>query len=716
MAEKRTVQEVLDDLERLVRKRGYFYSLGFLICSDLFVDPRKSHEIDWHSKISFQEFSLLFGLLVRRELCLNQLPDEIEFESHCADTYGLLRELHDAYNISYSNALAQELRKPESQVDSEREPFSSLQSSLFAKGEMLVEPIFYGGSGAYDFQYLEFAVKKYRADDGWLLREKGISIEEIAAIASRLKTLSEEKYRKTQKPGSFAEACAKCVEIHTFSIADLPEFAEDHVRAFLRLFSCRPGAQVPNFSGVGSYNVIDSHPIIEIDHETYYLPIAFSLAQSVYESPFYWMHRDGADSQITQKNRGEYAESLTFELCQKVFGSNSVHRNVDLYRKKGERIGEVDVLVLHSECALLFQVKSKRLTESARMGKDDQVRRDFQGAVQESFEQGVLCKKALLDRNCRAVSSYTQLDLAIPDIRHAWIICVTSDHYPALLSQVRMFLKRGKGEHPPLTISLFDLDLLVHYLSQPTHFLYYVRQRVSLHEYFLASSEVALLAMHLNKKLFKQDGFNLEAIDESFAQLIDANFPVERGMIPDNEATKALRSEWDNPDFREILNAVERSGARGRSDILFFLMDVSGESADELVKQMKSAKLRSQSDGGVHDFAAVFDGPSAGLSYLVAERNSGSLASAVMAHAQARKYRSKASLWLGLGAYSDSQGVLDGLCISATAWKFDPNLERLASNVLRAGNLRATGGGKVGANQPCPCGSGKKFKRCCGAN
>ena len=27
-----------------------------------------------------------------------------------------------------------------------------------------------------------------------------------------------------------------------------------------------------------------------------------------------------------------------------------------------------------------------------------------------------------------------------------------------------------------------------------------------------------------------------------------------------------------------------------------------------------------------------------------------------------------------------------------------------------------TGAGKIGRNAPCPCGSGKKYKRCCGAN
>ena len=31
-------------------------------------------------------------------------------------------------------------------------------------------------------------------------------------------------------------------------------------------------------------------------------------------------------------------------------------------------------------------------------------------------------------------------------------------------------------------------------------------------------------------------------------------------------------------------------------------------------------------------------------------------------------------------------------------------------------NAVPVGGGKIGRNSPCPCGSGRKYKRCCGAN
>ncbi len=35
-------------------------------------------------------------------------------------------------------------------------------------------------------------------------------------------------------------------------------------------------------------------------------------------------------------------------------------------------------------------------------------------------------------------------------------------------------------------------------------------------------------------------------------------------------------------------------------------------------------------------------------------------------------------------------------------------------HALRRHQLRGPSGGKIGRNAPCPCGSGRKFKNCCG--
>jgi hypothetical protein len=55
-----------------------------------------------------------------------------------------------------------------------------------------------------------------------------------------------------------------------------------------------------------------------------------------------------------------------------------------------------------------------------------------------------------------------------------------------------------------------------------------------------------------------------------------------------------------------------------------------------------------------------------------------------------------------------------------TDWVLDLNDWRLAHYeppaVLRTEANPFAGSSKVGRNDPCPCGSGKKYKRCCGLN
>ena len=71
------------------------------------------------------------------------------------------------------------------------------------------------------------------------------------------------------------------------------------------------------------------------------------------------------------------------------------------------------------------------------------------------------------------------------------------------------------------------------------------------------------------------------------------------------------------------------------------------------------------------------------------------------------------------------QTVKDGNSMSATApdniaaWVVTLNERRLANYQPTQGlDPRASTGStkKVGRNDPCPCGSGKKYKKCCGLN
>ncbi len=47
--------------------------------------------------------------------------------------------------------------------------------------------------------------------------------------------------------------------------------------------------------------------------------------------------------------------------------------------------------------AIVLQAKSKRLTLEARKGSDRQIKDDFEKAIQDSYDQALICSKALLD-------------------------------------------------------------------------------------------------------------------------------------------------------------------------------------------------------------------------------------------------------------------------------------------------------------------------------
>src|SRR3546814_6555628 len=91
------------------------------------------------------------------------------------------------------------------------------------------------------------------------------------------------------------------------------------------------------------------------------------------------MIQDKAYRSTADANRGRFTEGFAFDQLVSVFGAARVWRNVNLHRAKGERVGEIDVLVVLGGRAIVVQCKSKRLTLAARKGNDLALSKDFHG-------------------------------------------------------------------------------------------------------------------------------------------------------------------------------------------------------------------------------------------------------------------------------------------------------------------------------------------------
>jgi len=703
------VKTVVDKIEALARQSGYIYTFCLILLRDLFFSPEDAAGINWHDHLNFQEITFLGGLIVKAEIDL-RVPTEAESEARFEETYRLFEELHQKHHEYFRD----ELRK---RVNGDVIPADRTEDyrKTFGSGTMMTEPIFYGGSGAYDFQYLEFAARKYAADSKWIREHIGIDIPEMAHISRELKKLHERKYNSHPpiERGEFSKLCAWALSVFSFELADLQGFGADTVKAFLNAFSLIPGKlkskplQLP-----GQFNELQARPIVRLQDGRYLLPVGFNLTEAIYECPFFWMNSDSTYRDTMVLHRGVFAEAETANLLGKVFGASNVYTDVQVKESKGKTLTDIDVLAVVGNKAVIAQVKAKRLTELAKLGDETSLMGDFKLAVQEAYDQGLLSRRALLNKEARLFSSgqLVELDESIDD---AYLLCVTLDHYPAVMHQLDVYLTKQPDDPFPVAISVFDLDMLAFYLADPFEFAYYLRQRTVLSAYYKADTEMSLLGLHLKRKLFKEKEADFEVVESSFAQLVDANFPVLRGSVPKTAAADKLHHQWKNAEFQILVDQAKSANEPGFCDVVFFLYDLAGDGADALIKTLKMLKQRTAVDHRSHDARMPFSDGRGGTTIVSEASSPVALRQKLLGLSRLAKYKSKADEWLGLGCLATSNRLVDAMVFSKEPWKPDPELEEL-SKQLRGKPMLPTGK-KVGRNQPCPCNSGKKYKYCHGA-
>ena len=705
--------ELIASLEDLTQEPGFLYSLAILLRTDLFLHPDEADFVDWSQSLSFEEIVFLTGLMVKHEVRLDLVPTREQSQGQIERGRELFQKLHGSYTSSLFEAIMN-LKGDVEKVDSNDsdQPFYD----LFDDGKQLVEPMFYGGSGAYGFQYLDLAPKKYHYDEAWIQTNKGISIGTMTQLTAALKALAETKARQPLDDEDFESYCRACLTIFCFSYKDFDSMDQAQFRKVVDAFAVAPGQANDNFDSIGAYNVIQSSPIICLKDDLYFLPVHFALAQSIYESPFYWMGFDEAYQDIAAKNRGQALEELAFGMLANVFGGDAVHKGVQVYRKgTKESITDIDVLAIAGNKALIVQAKSKKLTVLSRMGHSESLKRDFKAAIQDAYEQGVLSRHAVIQHDSILVTDDGET-LALPEtLDDAYIICLTSDHYPAVTHQIDVFLDRKSDGPYALALNIFDLEIVAHYLSDRFDFLYYLRQRVDLIGHFKASSEITYLAYHLNQKLFPKKGLDKQLLPETWAQLIDANYPAARGFQPKTIAATRLHHQWKNKKFDRLVDQITATKHPRLADALFFLFDLAGDGADDLIKRIEDTKRQSLRDGRPHDFTLLFDGEERGITYMSLPDAREDLERRLMVVAVARKYKSKANEWLGLGSSVKSNNLVDTFFYDKEPWKEDADLGSLVQTTLKPGRIQRPDGQKVGRNNPCPCGSGLKFKKCHGS-
>ena len=197
-------------------------------------------------------------------------------------------------------------------------------------------------------------------------------------------------------------------------------------------------------------------------------------------------------------------------------------------------------------------------------------------------------------------------------------------------------------------------------------FLYYIRQRSAHADRLVASSEMALLGYHLKHKLFPDEEYDVAMVDEGYT-----------------------------------------------------LYDLAGKGADQLTGLVRTLMGNTMRDGKRHSGRMPFADHKKGTtfisfpaptSYSQLQKFKEELTVVALTH----KYMSQADEWMALASITGSPVSFDIFGYIKSPWQEDPQMDELVEKSMIPGIPIHPDGTMPSKNRSCPCGSGRKFKRCHG--
>lgn len=687
--------EVFSNLESLCTSSGFIHVLAFLTwvnnvtLYDEELTPIEIEHLYSKERLIRTEISTIAGLLLKSNIDITYPGEEV------------LSQLAENVNISL--------------VALHNAMYGGEKSTEY-DNVVIKESIFYAAESAYDFQYLDMAYEKYASDDPWFREFMGFSVHDLISIGRCVDSIITEQVTNylNRRLGLYSDGLLKAYQLPIDVIMDKTGLDELKVKKIINLFSSTENSN-KSFSEVSQFNVYNAKPIV-CKNDRYYCFTPYSLSQSIYETPFFWMNDDIKYKHLAAKHRGQFVEDYVYSKMTEVFGKGNVFKNVFIINNRNETLGEIDVLVSFSDSVIIYQAKSKKLTIEARKGNSNAIQKDFQSAIQDAYEQGVSCAQLIISGSNLAEHDFKPLTIN-SQVSRCYIVPIISEHYPALSFQVHQYLKTTKTDniYPPFVMDVFLLDVLTEFLRTPLYFLSYIDRRTIYNNKVFSSHELTVFSLHLKQNLWIDGECDMFMLQDDLCADLDIAMIARRQGISGKNTPDGLLTMHQDGFVKKVIRSLETENHKLAVDLGFLMLSLSSEAIENIDQMAKQTIYLSSIDKKHHDLSTVIGdiGFTVHCNYYdkkIAEKQ-------LYTHCIKRKYITKVKKWIGIHVSPGTYVVNYGVMLDFD-WNYSEEIESAIGpssikNTLINVNGIMTRVNKPGRNEQCFCGSGKKFKKCC---
>lgn len=509
-------------------------------------------------------------------------------------------------------------------------------------------------------------------------------------------------------------------------ITTLPE-------AFLRDFAWGPGED-KDFFAEGSFRgwplrvwPTFKRPFLKLDDRYYCFDVStlFDHFYRQFEKRVF-SHTEELKQQWLTK-RKEVSETLPFQYLQQILPGSQCIREAYYRVDEGgsSKRFETDGLVVFEDHLFIIEVKAGAFTYTSPTTDVDAHVQSLKNLVFGPAQQGLRFLSYLHSADEVPLYDGAHNEIArlrFGDFRHVSVCAVTLDPFTELAAQVQHLRNVGVDVGPSAvwSMAIDDLRVYADVFSNPFEFLHYVEQRKEAFNsnVLQLDDELDHLGLYLKHNHYAKYAAGMIADRDAQLQFVGYRADIDRyfgARLGEESEAPPLRQDMPK-GLTEVLELLQRDAKAGASVLASHLLDMNGDWRTRVFEGVSSevaaAAKKQPRPMSTHGDVRITIFP---WSTLSIDRE----AAVAEDHAKALLVlNSEPDRMLLELSYGN-----DGRLFNAewqTFQKSDIRQEELPRLIGMAARLRATriekangGGAKVGRNDSCPCGSGKKFKKCC---
>jgi len=425
-----------------------------------------------------------------------------------------------------------------------------------------------------------------------------------------------------------------------------------------------------------------------------------------------------------QKAKAKWLEERVTNLLARVFEAENVFQGLTYpdpdKPQHSKATAQLDIAVYWDPFLILVEAKARQFRMEGQLGDAGRLFTDLKANVEDAFEQArraAIYVSSASEPEFTEVSTGRKLSVDKANLHRVYLITVSQHHLAGLATRLATLQDLGlfkDGEYP-LSISVADLETVLEFCGNPAVFLHYVERRLETQYRYpnTLADELDFFGAYLDTRLqpsriWEREGEDFDAIWlGGWSDRFDRWFMFKRGDLEESPEIKL-----DVPDeIHRVLGELRRRDDDAGKWISFALLDLSDEVLGAIARtfqDLQTAKLTP----GMFRRMVYQDGDTV-LSIVASLGLPPELLSKrTEIWAVLEKYRRKALRSIGLGVMVlNPHRPFEYAVWVEGPWEYDEELEK----ALQAAPpfVPAPGQKLPGRNEPCICGSGKKFKYCC---